>query len=209
MMAEEIPGVLVFSVCHHDVQHRRREAATGGRAPGRNWRQRLASMRSYPSGAAIHRFVEETVAPAPEEAADEFRAQDYNVSHSVDEKTPTGVPEHSLLVYIPGERTFLYKVVAVPTAVPTFGARPAPQIEEYFRLEVFTQTGSEGYDLYGVSRDQVIEDVLDRFENHVQFLSYSAEVLTAAFLTPPVVPEPPVDPPPAHPGPAPAQDAHS
>lgn len=172
------------------IMRRRTEAATGGRAPERNWRQRLAGMRNYPTEKSILRFVDSTVAPALQEVADEFEGQGYNVSYSSEEETPTGIPEHSLHVYIPEERTFLYRVVAVPTAAPTFGARPSPTINEYFRLEVFTETGSEGYNLYGISRDQVIDDVLDRFEAHLGFLNYSAEVLTASVLTPPVVPTP-------------------
>lgn len=175
------------------ILRRRTEAATGGRAPERNWRQRLASLRNYPSDKAVVRFVDNTLSPALDEVAEEFRAQGYNVVLSRDDETPTGIPEHSLHVYIPEERTFLYRVVGVPTAVPTFGARPAPKINEYHRLEVFTTTGSEGYDLYGVSRSQVIDDVLDRFEAHLSFLNYSAELLTATVLTPPVVPTPPTE----------------
>lgn len=172
------------------ILRRRTEAATGGRAPERNWRQRLAGIRSYPSEKATRRFLAETVAPALEQVAAEFEEQGYNVSFAADEGTPSALPTYSLHVYIPGERTFLYRVVAVPTAVPTFGARPSPRVQEYHRLEVFTETGSEGYDLHGLTPEQVIEDVIDRFEAHFSFLNYSATALTVSVLTPPVVPAP-------------------
>ncbi|QGU03756.1 High-affinity choline transport protein [Corynebacterium comes] len=168
------------------ILHRRTEAATGGRAPERNWRQRLAGMRNYPSDKAIRRFIDDTVAPALEEVAAEFQKQGHDASFDSVKDTPTAIPTYSLHVSIPEERAFLYRVVAVPTAVPTFGARPSPRIQEFHRLEVFTGTGSEGYDLYGLTSGQIIDDVIDRFEGHIGFLNYSAEVLTASVLTPPV-----------------------
>lgn len=58
----------------------------------------------------------------------------------------------------------------------------------YYRLEVFTHTGSEGYDLMGLSRQQIINDVLDRFESHLGFLQYSSEKDYASVLTPPPPP---------------------
>lgn len=71
----------------------------------------------------------------------------------------------------------------MPTATPTFGARPSPKIDEYYRLEIFTQTGSEGYDIFGISRDHIIEDVLDRFVAYVRFLNYTAEMLIPPAIT--------------------------
>ncbi|MFP5406259.1 MAG: hypothetical protein ACLGHY_07950, partial [Gammaproteobacteria bacterium] len=52
--------------------------------------------------------------------------------------------------------------------------------------EVFTQTGSGGYDLMGLTRQQVIDDVLERYEAHLAFLTFSTETDTASLLTPPV-----------------------
>lgn len=70
------------------------------------------------------------------------------------------------------------------TPVPTFGARVAQERSTYPRLDVFTQTGAEGYDVSGLSRQQIINDVLDRYENHIQYLAYAAEVGGASVLTP-------------------------
>ena len=36
----------------------------------------------------------------------------------------------------------------------------------------------------GLTRQQIIDDVLDRYENHVQYLSHAAEVGGASVLTP-------------------------
>ncbi|MGP6173968.1 choline BCCT transporter BetT [Corynebacterium sp. A21] len=169
------------------VRRRRSEATTGGHAPERTLRQRLSSIRSYPDDKAVNRYVNKTIAPAMSTVAAEFRNQGYQAALDELADTESGIAEHIFRVDIPGQRGFLYHIVAISTPVPTFGARPAPRTDKYFRLEVYTHTGSEGYDLYGVSQQQVIDDVLDRFEAHLSFLSYSAEALTDTVITPPVI----------------------
>ena len=175
------------------TRRRRSEASTGGHTPDRNIRQRLASLRSYPDTAAAERFSTGTVAPALNTAAEEFRKEGYDVTVETRHQDGTSLTEASFQVEIPGHRSFLYEVAPVETPVPIFGARPAPQMKNYYRMEVFTHTGSEGYDLYGVDKQQVIDDVLDRFEAHLSFLSYSAEALSDTVITPPVVNTSPVD----------------
>jgi choline/glycine/proline betaine transport protein len=69
-----------------------------------------------------------------------------------------------------------------------FGGRMSGQPDTCYRGEVFTQTGSEGYDLVGLSHQQVIDDVLDRYEAHLGFLAYTAAHDCASVLTPPTVP---------------------
>lgn len=170
------------------VRRRRSEASTGGTAPERTLGQRLAGLRNYPDAETVNRYVNQIVSPALNDVAEEFRAQNYDVTLETKDDTEAGIPEITFQVEIPEHRSFLYQVVPIATAVPTFGARPSPQVHQYYRLEVFTHTGSEGYDLYGVSKQQVIDDVLDRFEAHLGFLSYSAEALTNTVITPPVTP---------------------
>jgi len=46
------------------------------------------------------------------------------------------------------------------------------------------QTGSGGYDLMGLTKEQIIDDVLDRYEAHLAFLTFSSESATASVLTP-------------------------
>src|SRR5699024_9631506 len=172
---------------------RRSEASTGGHIPDRTIRQRLASLRSYPDTDAAERFSTKTVVPALRTAAEEFRKEGYEVTVETRYQEGTGLTEASFQVEIPDHRSFLYEVAPVETPVPIFGARPAPQMKKYFRLEVSTHTGSEGYDLYGVSKQQVIDDVLDRFACSFGFALYSAAAISDPVLTPPVAGTSPVD----------------
>ena len=175
------------------TRRRRSEASTGGSTPDRTIRQRLTSLRSYPDFNAAQRFSTNTVLPALNTTAEEFRKEGYTVTVEPRIEAETGMTEAFFQVDIPGHRSFLYNVAPIETPVPIFGARPAPSLKKYFRMEVFTHTGSEGYDLYGVDKQQVIDDVLDRFEAHLGFLSYSAENLSDTVITPPVEAVAPVD----------------
>ena len=63
------------------------------------------------------------------------------------------------------------------------------ETDVYYRLEVFTQTGSGGYDLMGLTKQQVIDDVLERYEAHLAFLTFSTKTDTASVLTPSILPK--------------------
>lgn len=161
-------------------------AAHGGSVPDRTWRQRLAGMRSYPSRKQVAQFMEGTVQPALADVLREFQAQGYEAALVATPDADSGIAGHRLTVTITGQRGFQYHARAVEAPVPTFGGRGAVHSgkDVYYRVEVFAQTGSEGYDLYGVTRQQVIDDVLDRYEAHLGFLAYSHEHEYASVLTP-------------------------
>ncbi|WP_144793390.1 choline BCCT transporter BetT [Kocuria palustris] len=168
-------------------------AASGGTAPERSWRQRLANLRSYPSRHQVSEFVTAAVQPALSDVAREFENQGYTASMAVHELTEHGIPSSSIEVDMGDHRPFRYEVAAIESTVPVVGGRMAQKPERYFRLEVFTHTGSEGYDLMGVTRQQIIDDVLDRFESHLGFLDYSTMHATASVLTPPQETDPASD----------------
>lgn len=180
--------VLRMERAEHEGRMNRRKAtaAHGGAAPDKTWRQRLAQLRSYPSNKQVARYVEKVIHPAQVEVAQEFEELGYQAELSTKPNEQTQIPEHALVIHIPDHRDFHYQVAAVEAPVPMFGARSmSREIDVYFRLVVFTQTGSEGYDLMGLERDQVINDVLDRYETHLSFLRYSDEHDYASVLTPP------------------------
>ena len=70
-----------------------------------------------------------------------------------------------------------------------FSGRMSRETDVYYRLEVFTQTGSGGYDLMGLTKQQVIDDVLERYEAHLAFLTFSTKTDTASVLTPSILPK--------------------
>jgi choline/glycine/proline betaine transport protein len=141
-------------------------------APERTWRHRLAGILSYPSKKQAAQFMEDTVHPALNEVVGEFTKQGHPATLDIVPNEQTGISSYALVVTIPDHPDFLYQVQAVESPMPVFGGRMFPETEVYYRVEVFTQTGSEGYDLMGVTHEQMIDDVLARYEAHLGFLTY-------------------------------------
>lgn len=138
----------------------------------RTLRQRLARIRSYPSKAELAQFMETTVQPALSELVQEFSEQGHQANLVVVPSEHTGVSNYALVVTIPDHRDFLYQVQSVEAPVPTFGGRTFNEAEVYYRAEVFSKTGSEGYDLMGETQQQITDDVLGRYEGHLGFLTF-------------------------------------
>ncbi|WP_372699127.1 choline BCCT transporter BetT [Arthrobacter sp. JSM 101049] len=171
------------------VMRRRSAAVHGGQTPEKTWRQRLAQLRAYPSKKQVAQFAERVVHPALQDVLREFSELGYDADLTTTPNDATSIDEYTLVVNMAHHRNFHYQVAAVEAPVPMFGARSVSrQVDVYFRLEVFTQTGTEGYDLVGLTQQQVINDVLDRYEAHLGFLRYSSEHDYDSVLTPPVQP---------------------
>src|SRR5699024_5489109 len=73
------------------TRKRRTAAAHGGRAPEKTWRQRLATLRSYPSQKSVSRFVAEVIEPSLTAVAEEFRALGYSVDLTQEFDESTGI----------------------------------------------------------------------------------------------------------------------
>ena len=159
-------------------------AAHGGMAPERSLRERLTELRAVPSTRAVAQVAETVVAPALADVAREFEAQGYRAEVTSSAETATGITVTSLRIAMGEDRDFLYRVAPVTTPVASFGARVAQDRATYERLEVFTQTGSEGYGVHGLSRTRIAADVLDRYEDHVRYLAHAHAVDSASVLTP-------------------------
>ncbi len=150
---------------------RRQSMAASPHAPDHTWRHRLRGIWAYPSKKQSVQFMEDTVHPALTELVAEFIEQGHEATLDTEPNEQTGIPSYTLVVSIPDQSDFLYQVQAVEAPVPVFGGRMFPETDAYYRVEAFTETGSKGDDLMGVTHDQIIEDVLTRYESHLGFLT--------------------------------------
>lgn len=156
--------------------------SSGGHIPERSWKQRLEQMLRYATKREAVEFLERVVRPALDEVAAEFRNQGYDVERlnadhdesvsTIDPKRPSGP---LLKVSADNVHDFYYQVAMIVTPTPTFSGKMASDTDVYYRLEVTTQTGSGGYDLMGLSRQQVIDDVLEQYEAYTNYLSEAEE----------------------------------
>lgn len=165
--------------------HRQRWTAVhGDHTPDRTWRQWLAGMHSHPSKTEVASFMERTVQPALAEVVTEFTEQGRPASLDVTPDESTGIAGYALVVPITGHRDFQYQVQAVEAPIPVHGQQTARDSQVYYRAEVFTLTGSEGYDLMGATQQQLIKDVLARYEGHLAFLTCLSDQNSPSVLTP-------------------------
>ena len=150
------------SATHHSRQHK----STGG------WQRRLRSMVMFPRRSHVNRFIDEVVLPAFEEVAGELRKQGYSVAvESRDDKRCKLEVQHNV------EVNFIYEIRPRAYIQPDFIMPDDDDTEteereerKYFRADVYLLEGGQDYDIMGWSRDEVIDDILDQYEQHMHFL---------------------------------------
>ncbi|WP_394248517.1 choline BCCT transporter BetT [Arthrobacter pityocampae] len=156
--------------------------STGGPS-ARTWRQRLSRAMSYPGPRQANHFVDTVALPALQEVHDELRAQGADAGLTTDVVEPCGIRHVDLQVELGDERPFKYQIYPVQYDVPSYARGEASTDAKYYRMEVFSLEGSHSYDLAGYSRDQVITDVLDHYETHLEFLHLNRAVPGNTALT--------------------------
>ena len=150
------------SATHYSRQHK----STGG------WQRRLRSMVMFPRRSHVNRFIDEVVMPAFEEVAGELRKQGYSVEVEIrDDKRCKLEVQHNV------EVNFVYEIRPRAYVQPDFIMPDADDTEteereerKYFRAEVYLLEGGQDYDIMGWSREEVIDDILDQYEQHMHFL---------------------------------------
>ncbi|QWC85664.1 choline BCCT transporter BetT [Nocardioidaceae bacterium] len=139
--------------------------------PGIPWQTRLRRAMSFPTQAEAGDFLASTVTPALEQVASELRATgvEVDVESVVDEHDQPAIRLRAGL----GEQPFEYAVQHSSAPIPSYGGMVPRGDDTYSRLEVHLHDGGQGYDVMGYSRTQLIDDVLDQYERHLEFLRLS------------------------------------
>ena len=172
-----LPGVLTSRV---------RGGESHDRVP---WQQRLRGRMSYADEGRARAFVAEVATPAVEEVASELRALGADVSCHRGEHPDHGVPYIDLVVSFPHAEDFKYQAYPVAYSVPSFAANLSTVRDVYYRIEIFSRTGSRGRDIMGYTKEQVISDVLDAYDAHIMYLTMSDEIGTATGTIPVTAPD--------------------
>ena len=137
---------------------------------GRSWRQRLTRAMSYPGRRQTTRFMETVAVPALREVSEELKTQGAETVLSVSTVESCGIDSIDLQLAMGEERPFKYQIYPVQYWTPSYATRRADPDDHYYLMEVFSLEGSHGYDLMGYTKEQVITDVLDHYEQHLEFL---------------------------------------
>jgi len=141
--------------------------------PPLTWRQRLTRAMDFPSAAETAAFLDEVALPALEEVAAELRERGQDASAA---KVPdNGTSYVELATDLGTEHPFQYQIWPREVPMPAYGRSTPRGHDVYCRLEVHLGEGGQGYDVMGYSHTQLIDDVLDQYERHLEFLHLQAE----------------------------------
>jgi len=142
----------------------------GGSAPaqpaaGITWQRRLTLILKAPSKREIEAFISGQVRPALEQVAQELTNRGRAASV---EETEDG----SLALRAPAEgvRDFVYGVTLASHPVAVLSHLAAGKPEQRYEARTYFSSGTRGYDVMGLGRDQLIADILVQFERYLQLV---------------------------------------
>ncbi|EMM5330764.1 choline BCCT transporter BetT [Pseudomonas aeruginosa] len=143
-------------------------SGNGKRSGG--WKRRLSQAVHFPSRDEVYRFMNDVVRPAISEVSEVFREKGL----AVDAQLDPGNASLSLEISHGEQHRFLYQVLTRGYFTPSFARAGMGGLHlknrRYFRAEVHLAEGSQDYDLMGYTKEQIINDMLDQYERHLQFL---------------------------------------
>nr|WP_240432550.1 choline BCCT transporter BetT [Rubrobacter indicoceani] len=140
-----------------------------------NWRQRLKRSMSFPDREGASRFLGEVVLPALTEVSEELSEHGIEATVYDDGDGSRKLSYVELAADLGEETPFLYRVSPEETPTPVYGDLSLRHNDVYYRLDVHLREGGQGYDVMGYTRSQLIDDVLDQYEQHVEFMRLNAE----------------------------------
>lgn len=146
-------------------------SAISGRTGGRqtDWRGRVRRAGTWPDIEQAEDFLKETAYPALHDVTQELLDNGHTATLTGGHDDVTGISQLDLFVSFDGEPDFRFQLFPIEERLPRF-ARKGRRGSHYYRIEVFGINGSLGYDVYGYSEDQLIGNVLDLFDRHMEYL---------------------------------------
>lgn len=139
--------------------------------PSSTWRQRLSRRMSWATAEQARDFINKVATPAVEEVAEELTKFGADVSCQRGEHPDYPIPYVDLVVHFPDQDEFKYQPYPVAYNVPNYASNISAVAEVFFKVEVFSLTGSQGKDIMGYTKDQVISDILDAYDAHMMYMS--------------------------------------
>lgn len=130
---------------------------------------------TFPSLKHATRFIDTVGAPAVEEVSLELRELGFEVKLTRGENAEDNLPFVNLSVTFPEQEEFKYQLIPVAHPTPSWAPRADVGKDNYYTVEVFTTRGTRGINLIGLTRQQVIADVVSAYETHLTYLHLGGE----------------------------------
>jgi choline/glycine/proline betaine transport protein len=146
--------------------HSHRNPVPAEPAFGQTWQRRLALMLNVATEKEVTRFVDEKVGPALDKVAAELQSRGRPTD--VVREAPGLVTLRSPASDV---RDFIYGVSVQKHRVANFTTIRAGEAEFRYEARTFFSSGNSGYDIMGLSPDQIIGDVLIQFERYLHLVN--------------------------------------
>ncbi|MBE5251782.1 choline transporter [Mixta mediterraneensis] len=141
-----------------------------------SWKKRLSRLMNYPGTRYTQQMMETVVFPAMQDVAKELALRGGKVAlDNMPAEEGSAIGYLDLRVNLGEEQDFVYQVWPQQYSVPGFTYRARSGKSTYYRLETFLLEGSQGNDLMDYSKEQVIIDILDQYERHLNFIHLHRE----------------------------------
>lgn len=146
------------------------------------WKSRVRRVLHFPGQDAASKFLHGTAQAALTEVVEELRGHGATATLRLTEASaapPSNAPPsdgltgEALSLEVPigdGMTPFRYRISHERLRVPVYGRLSIEGSDYYSRLEVFLHDDGQGYDVMGYSHAQLIDDVLDQYEQHLEFV---------------------------------------
>jgi choline/glycine/proline betaine transport protein len=137
------------------------------------WKKRLAGLVDFPKKEPVLEFINGPATESLKKVKEELKSQDWPAEFTTDE-------EHNriiLSVEKENDLDFAYEIRLRDYLLPEFVLSNDQNRETYYRAEVFLRQGGQSYDLYGYESSDIINDVINQFENYLHFRHHSPGVL--------------------------------
>ena len=168
--------VILFSIWGFvralSIDHAKRQtlALTSISPPGgpesTDWKLRLHNLLHHASSVEVDAYIQQTVAPAMRQFADELKR------HGLEVRIDVVPASHAKLSVMHADETdFEYSIAGRPHQILQAAIAGDDGAEDrYFRAEVHLNEGSQDYDVMGWTSEQVRHDILEHYEKHLHFL---------------------------------------
>ena len=134
-----------------------------------SWRKRLNRATTWPTAEQAEKFLDEVAKPAMDVVASELEERHIRAEVVASPLPDSPVGQLDLYLPLEDEQDFRYQIYPMENDVPSF-TQSTDSRGKYYRLEVCDRNGSLGYDIYGYTREQLIDNILDLYERHLEFL---------------------------------------
>ncbi len=132
------------------------------------WQERLQNILTFPQQDNVKKFIENTVIPALEQIKSQLESNRVKCEISRNKSSVT------LTIFHPNDFDFIYAVHLKqhiqPKILVTTNNRTDDSDETYYRAEVHLAEGGKDYDIMGWSKTAIINDIIEQYHKHLQFL---------------------------------------